>query len=409
MVKDYIMLNGKGTNQTLHDIQVCKGNNEYLYNNQDKQYLDLASGLWNVSLGYNSELNSNQLEGFRKILDKNIPYIDMTSYNTDIYNQASSNILSFVGNDNFNKVIFTNSGSETLELALKITNALKAGKKVLSFTESYHGTFYGGMSLSGLTKDVVANHNPNYHSNITMNLPTDEKEEKAFIKKLIEISDEIGAVFVEPIIGSGGIKFASIDFYNQLLQVCKKNNIFVVFDEVATGFYKTGKRFFFNQLNGVPDILCLSKSINNGILPAGSLLISEDIFHKLENTKVKHMSTQNGNVLCLSSIIETLEYYRKHETELLNNVQTIKNITQKLSKEYDVDIRNFGSITAIPVAANALQTILNILKERGIIVYRFSTTNQVGLTLYPHINIDLKVYQKTLKYIYKTVIKYGQH
>lgn len=103
MDKKYIMLNGRATTDTLHDIHVNKGEDEYLYDENGNRYIDLASGLWNVSLGYNRELNSDQLEGFRVILDNNIPYIDMTSYTTTIYEQVSREILDFVGEKNFEK------------------------------------------------------------------------------------------------------------------------------------------------------------------------------------------------------------------------------------------------------------------------------------------------------------------
>ncbi|PTI59908.1 hypothetical protein BU090_09210 [Staphylococcus warneri] len=406
MDSNYGFLNGFLRNDTLHKITLHSGENESLIDINNKKYIDLNSGLWNVSLGYNNELNSNIRNAFSDILMRNMPYIDMTSYSHNLYEKVAKKLLDFSQIKNFEKVIFTNSGSESLEAAIKIVNTLKDNGKIVSFSNSYHGTFYGNMSISGLTKTLNDSNNTNFDNTILFDFPESQLEEDAFFEKLRHHGDNIVGIFVEPVIGSGGIFFREISFYNKLIYWCRKLNILTIFDEVATGFYKSGSRFFTNKLELAPDIICLSKSINNGTLPAGAVLLNKNITERLKKTKIKHMSTQNGNLLAISSINETLDFYYKYDDFLLENVKSITEITKKICSENNIEVRAIGSMIAIPINKIDIESLVKSLKLSGIIVYRHVTETHNGLTLFPPININIKLYEKTLKYIIKKVKKY---
>lgn len=404
----YAMLNGKLTTNNLHSIEIERGENHNLIDVNNRKYIDLSSGLWNVSLGYNKELNSNIKEKFNDILDKNIPYVDMTSYFNKLYNATAKSLLSFIDEEAFSRVLYTNSGSESLELALKIVNSIMTGRYIVSFAESYHGTFYGGMSISGISKDIVKTHRPNYENRLTLPLPNNSQEETQFINYIEENSDEIGAIFIEPIIGSGGIRYCSLNFYNTIMKLCNQKDIIVVFDEVATGFYKTGEKFFFKHLQHTPDILCLSKGLNNGSLPSGTVVISKETESLLSGKTLKHMSTQNGNLLCISTIQATLDYYKNKENELNSNIHKIHLINDTLTSQYKINTRIFGTLIAIPLKKSVVSTILNDIKQNGILVYRFATDKESGISIFPPINIDENVYRKALNLILKTINKYGE-
>ncbi|MCE5034946.1 aminotransferase class III-fold pyridoxal phosphate-dependent enzyme [Staphylococcus cohnii] len=407
MENSYAMLNGELTDKTLQSIELKSGLGSYLYDSVNKKYIDLSSGLWNINLGYNEELNHNIKKRFSEILDLNLPYVDMTSYYHNMYNETAQILLNFIDNEIYKKVLFTNSGSESIELALKIIRVLsEKNEKVLSFLESYHGTYYGGMSISGLSRNLNTEHKVNSDFNLNKPIPQNKEEEDEFLEFIKINSNEIGAIFVEPIIGSGGIKYASLDFYNKLLKICHNNDIIAVFDEVATGFYRTGDKFFFKKLDASPDIICMSKGINNGTLPCGTVIISEKIKEKLRGLKSKHMSTQNGNILCQASIFETIKFYKKFDEYFTDNVKEIEEITYDLCTQYNRSYRNIGAMIALPMEVENIEKVLQTLKENGIICYRFITDAQSGLSLFPHINIDVKSYKRVLKFILKTIKKY---
>lgn len=407
MENSYAMLNGKLTDETLQSIELKRGENSYLYDNNDNQYIDLSSGLWNINVGYNKELNKNIKKSFSDILENNLPYVDMTSYLHDMYNVTAKTLLGFIDNEIYKKVLFTNSGSESIELALKIVKLLtEENKKILSFSESYHGTYYGGMSISGLNRKLNKSHKVNSEFNINKPIPQNKEEEKEFLDFIKMNSNEINAVFVEPVIGSGGIKYGSLNFYNELLKHCQSNDIIVIFDEVATGFYRTGDKFFFKKLDYSPDIICMSKGLNNGTLPCGTVIINEKIKERIKYIKSKHMSTQNGNILCQASIFETIKFYNKFNENFIDNVKEIEKITRELCNQFNREYRNIGAMTALPIETGQVEKILKILKDNGILSYRFITETQSGLSLFPHINIDTKLYKRVLKFILKTINKY---
>ncbi|WP_181397724.1 aminotransferase class III-fold pyridoxal phosphate-dependent enzyme [Staphylococcus pseudintermedius] len=406
-MNNHLLLNGSSCYATYDSLRIEKGDGEYLIDESNKRYLDLSSGLWNVSLGYNSELNKKILMNFKNILDKNIPYIDMTSLDNTLYKKVATKLLGFVEDNNFSKVFYTNSGSESIEVSLKIVQSMiNDSKKLLSFSESYHGTYYGGMSLSGISREIVSNHPPSYEKIVLKDFPRNKEEEEKFIKSFQLISNKIGAFFIEPVLGSAGVYRASINFYNELMRICKEKNIIIVFDEVATGFYKTGEKFFFKYLDYSPDIICLSKTINNGVLPVGAVLLSNSIVNKLNKKKIKHMSTQNGNLLGISSIYTVLLYLEKNEIFIKNNIKKISSITKEYASQYEIVIRNIGTLTSITLKEEYLFPVVEELKQNGILTYRYSNKTDVGLILFPHLNIDLNVYTKALKMIFKIVSKY---
>ncbi|XAZ38048.1 aminotransferase class III-fold pyridoxal phosphate-dependent enzyme [Bacillus velezensis] len=145
--RSYAVPMGNISQDTLYNIEVKRAEDSYLYDINNKRYIDLRSGLWNVSLGYNKKLNKNITEKMSELLELGIPYLDIHSYTHPLYEQYSSELLDFVNedNDDYKKVIYTNSGSEGTEAALKIVRQISnQHKKVLAFNKGYHGTFFGG-------------------------------------------------------------------------------------------------------------------------------------------------------------------------------------------------------------------------------------------------------------------------
>ncbi|MDI9232118.1 aminotransferase class III-fold pyridoxal phosphate-dependent enzyme [Staphylococcus caprae] len=399
-------LNGYLRNDTLHNISLLSGSGSKLLDANNKRYIDLNSGLWNVVLGYNEELNQNFKYAFSKILDNNLSYIDMTSYHHELYEEVAEMIIDFIGKDELQKVVYTNSGSESIEGAIKIVNSISNKNKIVSFSNSYHGTFFGDMSVSGLTKEVNKEQGIDYSNRVIVDFPKNSLDEEKLFDYIKNNKNEISAFFIEPVIGSGGIHFRGLDFYEKLLKICNRLDIITIFDEVATGFYKSGEKFFINKLSTTPDVLCVSKSINNGVLPSGAIILNEKIINQLKSKTIKHMSTQNGNILAIVSIKETLKYYNKYNNILLENVKQIEKVTKDICDLHNIENRSIGTMIAIPVKKDNINPLIEALKNNGILVYRHITKTGNGLTLFPHININIDEYKKVLKFIIKRVKKY---
>lgn len=408
MSSNYWVLKGYNHSDTLHNIHINSAEDSYLYDNDKKKFIDFKSGLWNVSLGYNKELYQNISDAFQEVFNKGIPYVDISSYKHNIYEETADTIRQFVDHDHFKKVIFTNSGSESVELATKIARSVSNNKNsnILSFKESYNGTFYSGLSLSGLNNNITQVYEPKLPNFDLINFPKTETEESDIISYIEKNRDSINCLFLEPILGSAGIKYANISFYNNLINVCKENGIVTIFDEIATGFYKSGTKFFFNQLDQKPDILCLSKAINNGTLPFGTVLINEDIEKQLYNQPSLHFSTQNGNILGMTSVLETLKYLKKYEWEIEQNVENINKCAYEISDNYKVNCRIYGSMIAIPVNKGKLDFVLQQLQSYGILTHLFND-DEAGIILFPNLLMDMNLFSKTFKFVIKTIKKHG--
>lgn len=300
------------------------GKGIYVYDIYGKKYVDLASGLWNISLGYGNE----------RIIDAitqqagNLAYCSLFEHSNELLLSGALQLIEFMKLKGA-KVVYSCSGSESIEIAIKIMRQYwslqgqEQKKIVLSFSDSYHGTSYGAISISDLEKhefcnigpmlDLVTTVRAKYKVNdCSCNNCQEICKELQDFKEIIEkYSDWIAGIVIEPMLSSKGVFTLCKEYLTNLVELCKQNNVLVAFDEVATGFYRCGTRFYYSKLGVIPDIICLSKAINSGYLPLGATIVSETIIRAYysSNSILPHGSTQGGNLLACAAMKVTLEQY----------------------------------------------------------------------------------------------------
>lgn len=331
----------------LHRLYIEYGEGIYLYDDLNKRYIDAVSGLWNVSLGYKNRIID---EAVIKQINR-LSYCSSFRYANSTSMECADALLEFTDHD-FEKVIFACSGSETIEAAIKLmrqywviqNNSKK--KIIVSFSDSYHGTYMGSISVSGMERNSIIDISPtlpqidfidsvspitqgNQLSQACDNNGCDEclKQIKDYFENNHE---EIAGFIVEPILASKGVIIPCKEFLKKLILLCHSYEILVAFDEVVTGFYRTGTSFYYKKLDFVPDLLCLSKGINSGYLPAGAVLVGrkiENAYHK-NYTILEHGSTQAGNLIVCASITAAVNEYQK-----LNDAE---NLIEKSMKFYHI-------------------------------------------------------------------------
>ncbi|MGG5342732.1 aminotransferase class III-fold pyridoxal phosphate-dependent enzyme [Enterococcus sp. AZ192] len=408
---DYLVPMGDITTVNDNKITIVRAEEEYVFDGEQKRFVDLRSGLWNVNLGYKKELHAAISRRFTDQLLKKLTYLDIHSFHHPLYQEYAVGLSTFVDKEGtYPQIIYTNSGSECTELTLKLSRQINKGKKkTLAFSQGYHGTFWGGMSISGLDQEVTEVYSPKLSNMEFMKLPENDLEEKAFFEHIEQHHREYGAMIIEPILGSAGVKMSSIRFLNKLGRLLQKYMITVIFDEVATGFYRTGKPFYFHYLDFKPDMINLSKGINNGILPFGAVLVSNDIVCKLKKEEPEHFSTQNGNLLGVISAHETLCYYQQHEAEIAKNIQKLNELILAEMSFNGISVRGIGCMFAVPIDdPQALSLIMQSLEQAGILCYQyFNSVEDNGLTLMPSFYTDHKKMQQILKRIAKAVKSYA--
>ncbi len=409
-MQHYALLNGAYTNETLYNLKPVRAEGTYLYNKQNRKYLDLRSGLWNTSLGYEKVLYQQVSDKFTQILEQRLPYIDIHSFQHDSYDEVAQKLLQLTGKA-FKRVIYTNSGSENTELALKIADYLnkKSSKnRILAFKDSYHGTFFGGVSVSGIDQEINTSFYPKYGDVTFLDYPKNTEDERRILDELEGIAGQYDVMVIEPILASAGVYYASIDFFNKLLQILRENQVITVFDEVATGFFKTGMPFFFQHLSEVPDLLCLSKALNNGITAFGCVCVKEELDDKLQkSTRTKeHFSTQNGNLLGMVSADTVLDYYLKEKNSIEDSVKCISKSVRDIFDAQSIHYRNIGVMTSVRTAPGHAIQLVKELEKLGILVYLYINDEEEGLSIMPPFTIDKAVLEKTLTMIAKKVLKH---
>ncbi|PEQ03366.1 aminotransferase family protein [Bacillus toyonensis] len=396
---------------------LIQGEGIYVKDTFGNIYMDGISGLWNVSLGYNnSRINQAIYEQLQKI-----PYINLGEYQNSTTIELAQKILGLLPNS-FKKLIYTSSGSESVELAVKIARQyqhLKGKKQKKDFVvleNSYHGAYYASMSASGTYQDVFEIFQPivsGFHflkSPFKCNIEQVLEETEKFIDKNYE---SLAGIILEPVIGSGGIITLPQEYIELVEKKCKQYDILLIFDEVATGFGRTGKMFAFEHFGIEPDIICFSKGINSGYLPLAALVFNTRVNNLFLKTKspINHLSTQNGNPIACAAGIATID--ELVENNIIEEVQQkgkkLIGYLQKHLKKYNVvaDIRGEGLMVGIELRRNnstfeykEIKRLIKTARKKGLIIYGFySESYTSGLSLFPPFIISEAEIGKMVKII----------
>ncbi|WP_156009688.1 aminotransferase class III-fold pyridoxal phosphate-dependent enzyme [Streptococcus ruminantium] len=389
--------------QSFLNKDIIKCEEYYLVDKNNKRYVDFRSGLWNVPLGYSGSYMEKLKLALCDQIDNGMFYLDSHSYRTELYQCYSERLLSFLnkGDSHFDRVFFTNSGSESTELALKLVkkaNETSKKKKIIVFKEGYHGTFFGGMSLSGIDSYINEEYGNNRMETVFMSAPTDEHKFNKILDFIESHYTEIAAFFIEPLVSSGGALTISNSHLELLLKVCRSHQIITIFDEIATGFFRTKSRMYFHKLKSSPDIILISKALNNGVLPFGSVIASKEITNRLTGKYLDHFSTQNGNLLGIRLAYETLDYFMENESEIINVIEkfeaTWKTFQNRLS------ITGQGAIFSVLLDSHTeTHHIMERLKDLGYLVYFFECYENSGLLLLPSYILPVEELENILQKI----------
>ncbi len=304
-------------------LEIERGEGIYLIDKSGEKYMDFFSGLAVNALGYAHPkivaAVSKQISKFGHLSNNFI---------TDIQIEFTELLLKYSG---MSKVFLTNSGTESIEGALKLIR-MKFGpnKKIYALTDSFHGRTYGAMTLTGREK---------YRKGFEPFLPNISHIIFNSIEDLnLNVDENTAAVFLEFIQGEGGINVVSEEFAMRLVELREKYGFAIVSDAIQCGIGRTGKPFSHNHLGVVPDIIVTAKAIGGG-LPLGAFLVSEkyaDVFQV-----GKHGTTFGGNpVSCAAGKVVLTEVF---ENGLITQVKELGDYfmseLNKLKSEFPDDIK----------------------------------------------------------------------
>jgi 4-aminobutyrate aminotransferase len=200
------------------------------------------------------------------------------------------------------RVFFTNSGTETIEAAMKLARYHTRRRRIVSFYGAFHGRTYGSMSLGGSKAIHQRGFDPLVPGIYRLPFNCERREVEELFAQ-VAAPDEVAAVFVELVQGEGGYRVARPEFISMLREVCDRHGILLVFDEVQSGIGRTGRMFACEHYGVAPDLLCLAKGIASG-LPLGALVARADVMSWGPGS---HASTFGGNPVSCRAALATLD------------------------------------------------------------------------------------------------------
>ena len=300
-------------------LEVVKAKDASFYTATGEKYLDINSSWWVNVHGHGNEYIANALaEQFQKI--DHVIFADATHHKAIELAERVCKILP----SPFQKVFFSDNGSTAVEVALKMVvqywyNKKINKSKIIAIDGAYHGDTFGAMSI-GQRGGFNTPFEPYFFEVNFLDFPTVETEHE-ILQNALELMQkgDVGCLIVEPLIqGSAGMRMYRSEFLDELLRLAKQFDVKVIFDEVMTGWGRTGKMFAMNHCEETPDIVCLSKGLTGGTMPLGLTISTNEIYdaflsdHKANALLHGHSFT--GNSLACACACASLDLFEKDAT-----------------------------------------------------------------------------------------------
>ncbi len=345
-------------------VPIKKGKGAYLEDYDGNVYLDCISSWWVNLFGHSNDyINkkiAEQLEDLEHVIFAGFshkPAIDLVKRIMDITPKP------------LQKAFFADNGSSAIEISLKMAfqyfkNKGETRPLFISLQNSYHGETLGALAVSdtGLYKDIYEDILIKTLHAKSPSLVSEEEALEDMERLLKEHSSRVNSVVIEPLIQcAGSMKMYDASYITKLRALCDKYGVFLIADEIAVGFGRTGTMFAIEQADICPDFLCLSKGITGGYMPLSLVLFTDDIYNAFycdynEGKSFLDSHSYTGNTLACAVANAVLDIFEKEDIINKNQekIAFIKNETQKFKELSNVlEVRQRGMVCAIELKNEA--------------------------------------------------------
>ena len=373
-------------------VKIVKGDGIWLYDANGKRYADMISSWWVTVHGHGNKEIASVIAQQASTLEQVIltafthkPAEDLTAKLQTVLPPTLKNFF------------FSDNGSTAVEVALKMAyqyfknRGAPQRRKYLCLEGAYHGDTYGAMSVSGKNSMYHFNFSEFFFDTLAIPVPEtyegvrDLEASEAQIlenleKKLQTESSSFCALIVEPLIqGARGMVMYRPQFLEKLVKLVRKFGILVIFDEVFTGFYRTGRFFAMDHMSEKPDIVCLSKALTGGFLPLSLTIATDEVYNAFlsddPNKALIHGHSYTGNPIACAAACKSFEIFSRPETRA--KVETIERFYCSRPLEGVAKRRTCGLVDAFNVGSSErAKKVVHTLFERGIFM------RPLGSTLY---------------------------
>jgi ornithine--oxo-acid transaminase len=279
------------------DIVYARAEGAYLYDMDGKDYLDFLSGFGVYNIGRNHPVAKKAI---RDILDLDLPNMVQldSALMSGLLAERLVQRLARQGAPHLDAVFLCNSGTESVEGALKFAKAATGRPRIVSLKNSYHGLSYGALSVTG---------NAAFHEGFAPFVPGCETVAMGDLAELeSQLKRNDVAAFIVELVQGKGVKFPKDDYFPKAQALCRKYGTLFICDEVQTGLGRTGKWFAFEHWNLEPDIITLAKTLSGGYVPAGAIVtrraIYQKTFSRLDRCIVHSTTFGRNNLACAAGL-----------------------------------------------------------------------------------------------------------
>ena len=370
-------------------VTISKGKGCKVWDTNNKEYLDCMGGYGVALVGHCND---------RVIKAITTQARELITCHMSVYNNVRLNFLekfSKIAPINLQKTFFTNSGTESVEAALKFSRKYTGKPGVLALNGSYHGKTFGSLSVT---------YNEKYRKSFLPLLDNIQFIPYSELNTTSEIvtktNNKIGTVIVEPIQGETGIIMPPPDFLKDIRNICNENDLVLIFDEIQSGLGRTGKMWAGQHWNVEPDIMCLAKGIAGGV-PMGLTVMRSEI---LDCLKVgEHSSTFAGNPLACAAGSATIDSLT--EDNLVSNSESMGGIFKsgllKIKEKYKIvrEVRGLGMMLGVEMRFDVKDILLDGIKNGILLLY----SGRNILRLLPPIVMKEEEVNKSLELIEKLI------
>jgi len=335
-------------------LEIEKAKGVFMYDTNGKRYLDLISGIGVSNVGH---CHPRVVKAIQEQCEK---YMHLMVYGEYVYQPqvALSHLLCEQLPPNLNNVYLVNSGTEATEGAMKLAKRYTGRSEVIGFKKSYHGSTQGALSIIG-DEYFKTNYRPLIPDTRSIRYNNEED--------LAEITSKTACVFAEVVQAESGINPGKASFLEKLRKRCTEVGALLIFDEIQTGFGRTGKLFAFEHYNVVPDILLVAKGMGGG-LPIGAFISDKKMMEVFQdNPFLGHITTFGGNPVTCAAALEVLNVLL--ETDCIKQVEKKEALLKaKLVHPKIKALRSLGLMMAIEFENfEETQKVIKACIEKGVI------------------------------------------
>jgi len=335
-------------------LEIVKAHGIYMYDKENKPYIDLISGVSVSNIGHTHPKVVEAIKG------QSEKYMHLMVYGEYIqapqveYAQKITSQLP----ENLDSVYFVNSGSEAIEGALKLAKRYTGRTEIIACKNAYHGSTHGSLSVMG---------NESFKNSFRPLLPDIKFLKFNNEEDLDLISEKTACVLIEPVQGEAGIQLPVNNYLQKLRKKCNETGTLLIFDEIQTGFGRLGKLFAFMEFDVIPDIMAIAKGMGGG-MPIGAFISSKEIMSSFKNNPILgHITTFGGHPVSCAAASANLDVLINEK--LIEQVKSKGELFKKYLNHPQIkEIRGIGLFMAIELENfEQIQKVIKSAIKKGLV------------------------------------------